>query len=158
MLREKIDEMIMSAMKNGDTKTILGKEIAVKQANLVNALKQIKVEFVNAEKSGKPYNEIDILKKLKKQHEESVESYKANNRSDLVESENDELLVIKTFLPEDVSEDVIKAEVEKMVSQIRETHEPSMRDMGLVMTALKTKYPAVDGKLVSEIFKNKIGK
>lgn len=158
MLKEKIEGMIMSAMKNADAKTVLGKEITVKHNNLVNALKQIKVEIVNAEKSGKSYNEIDILKKLKKQHEDSIESYKLNGRNDLAEDETEELSVIKTFLPEDVSEDVIKTEVEKMVSQIKETHEPSMRDMGVVMTTLKAKYPTVDGKVVSEFFKKIICK
>lgn len=154
MLKDKIDGMIMSAMKNEN----IGVDVEVSShVNLVNALKQIKVELVKAEKSGKPFDEIEILKRLKKQHEESIEAYKANGRDELAANESDELSVIKAFLPKEVGADVIEREIEELVDDIRKDHEPGMRDMGVIMGALKKKYPAIDGKIVSDIFKKIIG-
>lgn len=154
MVKEKIDKLIMEAVKGGDAKSVTGKDIKIHEsANLVNALKQIKVELVNAEKSGKAYNEIDVLKRLKKQHEDSIDAYKTNGRDELAANEMGELEVIKTFLPEEVGADIIEVEINVMCQEISKDHPLSMRDMGVVMSGLKKKYPAVDGKMASEIFK-----
>lgn len=155
MIREHIDKMVMLAMKNSEPIIIFGKTNSdietVDSANITNALKQIKTELVTAEKSGKSVDEIAVLKKLKKQHEDAIEAYKANGRSDLEKNETDELVVIKMLLPEEISAEVIENEVNNIIKEISVDHTLSKSDMGNVMKALKTKYPAVDGKLASEI-------
>lgn len=157
MIREKIDKMIMAAMKGTPASEVLGKEVVLSdRTNLTNALKQIKAKLVAAEKSGASYDETEVIGTLKKQHEDSISIYRKAGRDTLATNEEDELAVIKTFLPEEVDEDTLTADITEMVSKIREDHEPSMRDMGKIMDELKGRYPSVDGKLVAKVFKNAI--
>lgn len=157
MIRENIDKMIMAAMKGTPAAEVLGKEVVLSDStNLINALKQIKAKLVTAEKSGKAYDETEVLETLKKQHEDSIAVYKSAGRDTLATNEADELAVIKAFLPEEVGVETITAAIDEMVSKIREDHEPSMRDMGKIMNELKSRYPSVNGKLVSEVFKKAI--
>lgn len=161
MIKENIDKMVMLAMKSMSPIEIFGKTNpqleTVHASNITNALKQVKTELVNAEKSGKPFDEFAILKKLKKQHEESIEAYKLNGRDELAKNESDELVVIKMLLPEEVSESVIESEVDKIITEIAEDHDLSKNDIGTIMKSLKAKYKNIDGKTASEIIRKKLG-
>ena len=96
-----------------------------------------------------------LLKKMIKHRNESIEIYKKNNRTDLLEIEKGEVEVISTFLPKQKNEaETIK--ICKETIQLIKAQEP--KDIGKVMGALKKKYSDVldftkVGALVKEILK-----
>ncbi|GGL94040.1 GatB/YqeY domain-containing protein [Pseudooceanicola nanhaiensis] len=78
-----------------------------------------------------------ILGKMVKQRQESARVYEEGGRIDLAERELGEIKVIEEFLPRQLNE----AEVDRAVKEaIAETGADSIRDMGRVMGALKSKY------------------
>ena len=80
---------------------------------------------------------ISLLKKMQKQREESIQLYTKGNRMDLVKSEEDEIKIIKQFLPKQMNDD----EIENLVKEaIKLNDAKSIRDMGKVMSHLKEKY------------------
>lgn len=78
-----------------------------------------------------------IMGKMIKQRQESAKTYEEAGRLDAAEKERDEITVITEFLPRQLSDREIRAAVETAISQ---TSASSVRDMGRVMAALKSKY------------------
>ena len=78
-----------------------------------------------------------LLKKMVKQRAESIDIYKKNNRSDLLEVEQREYNIISNFLPKQLSEEDTKKICEDTISNIGAV---SVKDMGKVMGELKKKY------------------
>jgi len=92
-----------------------------------------------------------ILKKMIKQRNESCEVYKKAGRKELLESESREIEVISTFLPKQLSEEETKKICQETVKSVGAT---SMKDMGKVMGALKSKHAdTIDFSKVSSIIK-----
>ena len=80
---------------------------------------------------------ISLLKKMQKQREESIELYSKGNRIDLVESEENEIKIIKEFLPKQMDDD----EIINLVNEaIKLKDAKSIKDMGKVMNYLKENY------------------
>ncbi len=95
---------------------------------------------------------IVILEKMIKQRKDSITQFEAAGRKELAQKEKDEILIIKEFMPEQLStEEVIKL-VNKVIS---ETNAQSMKDMGTVMGKLKefTSGKADSGFVSSEVKK-----
>ena len=96
-----------------------------------------------------------LLKKMIRQRNESIEIYKKNNRIDLLEIEKGEVEIISTFLPKQMNEaETIK--ICKETIQLIKAQGP--KDIGKVMGAIKQKYSNVldfakAGALVKEILK-----
>ena len=96
-----------------------------------------------------------LLKKMIKQRNESIEIYKKNNRIDLLEIEKGEVEIISTFMPKQMNEaETIK--ICKETIQLIKAQGP--KDIGKVMGAIKKKYSNVldfakVGALVKEILK-----
>jgi len=91
---------------------------------------------------------LQVLSSMVKQRKDSIEQFRNGGRLDLVKKEEDELQVIQEFMPEQLSEEQIEAEISKMIAKIGAT---GIRDMGKVMKALMPKFTGkADGKLVSE--------
>ena len=78
-----------------------------------------------------------LLAKMVKQRDESAATYETAGRMELAESERAEIAVIKEFLPRPLSADEVDAAIKKAMA---ETGASSIRDMGKVMGALKSKY------------------
>ena len=78
-----------------------------------------------------------LLKKMVKQRAESIEIYKKNNRTDLLEVEQNEHDILTSFLPKQLSEEETKKICEQIISKTGAT---SVKDMGKVMGALKKEY------------------
>ena len=97
---------------------------------------------------------IAVLDKMAKQRRESIDQYEKADRPDLVEQENFELEVLKTYLPEQLSDADIDAMIEAAISA---TGAASMKDMGKVMGQLKDKLAgradmgAVSGKIKARL-------
>ena len=94
-----------------------------------------------------------LLKKMVKQRAESIEIYKKNNRTDLLEVEQNEHDILTSFLPKQLSEAETKNICEQIISKTGAT---SVKDMGRVMGALKKEYSdeidfAKAGSLIKEL-------
>ena len=86
-----------------------------------------------------------------KQRNESCEVYKKAGRSELLENETKEMDVIRAFLPQQLSDEEVKRVCEETVKSIGAS---SMKDMGKVMGALKSKHAdTIDFSKVSSILK-----
>jgi uncharacterized protein YqeY len=80
---------------------------------------------------------LDLLQKMVKQRQESIEMYKKGGRADLVAKEEAEITVIERFLPKQLSD----AEMEQAIAQtVSRTGATSIRDMGKVIAALREEY------------------
>ena len=75
-----------------------------------------------------------LLKKMVKQRAESIDIYKKNNRTDLLEVEQNEYNILTSFLPKQLSEDETKKICADVISKIGAN---SLKDMGKVMGELK---------------------
>ena len=80
---------------------------------------------------------ISLLKKMQKQREEAIELYSKGNRIDLVKSEEEEINIIKEFLPKQLDDDEI---INLVKEAIKSKDAKSIRDMGKVMNYLKENY------------------
>lgn len=98
---------------------------------------------------------VDVLAKEVKQRQEAADSFVAGNRPELAEKEQQEIAILKKYLPEQISED----ELSQMIDEaITETGATAMNEMGKVMGALIPKIKGrADAGLVSQIVRQKLG-
>ena len=94
---------------------------------------------------------VKIIQKLVKQRKESAEIYAGQNRQELADNELAEAAAMEVYLPKQLSEAEVEAELKKI---IEETGASKPSDMGKVMgTATKRLAGQADGKLISSIVK-----
>ena len=139
MYSEKIDKMIMEALKAGEK---------IK----AGAFRMLKSEFLvfKTAKNAKPLDdaaEISIIKKMIKQRQDAAKEYLEVGRLELADNELDEVEVLKVLLPAEITEEQIKEAVKEVASATV----PIKKNMGVFMKAVKAKYPTADGKMVSQI-------
>jgi len=95
-----------------------------------------------------------VIQKMVKQRKDSISQFSDAGRTDLVEVEEAELLIINNYMPKQLSEDEIEKAVVKAIS---DTGAGSMKDMGKLMGTLKSQ---LDGKAdmgyVSQLIKSKL--
>lgn len=95
--------------------------------------------------------ELKLIQKLVKQRKDSAAIYQEQGRADLAEPELAEAAVIEQFLPEQLSEEEVEAEVKKIIAS---TGASNMKDMGKVMgIASKNLAGKADGKTISVLVK-----
>ena len=78
-----------------------------------------------------------LLKKMMKQRTESIDIYKKNNRSDLLEIEQNEFDILSSFLPKQLNDEDTKKICEEIISKLSAS---SIKDMGKVMGELKKQH------------------
>ena len=147
-LRDKIDTDYKNALKSKDKNKISTYRL------ILSGVKDLDIN----NRSGPDKKETDdedikkLLKKMIKQRSESIEIYKKNNRSDLLEIEQGELDVLSEYLPKQLSE----ADTKKICEEIiKSSGASSIKDMGKVMSELKKKYSdTVDFSKAGQIIKN----
>lgn len=145
-IKDQILEDMKTAMRSGD------KERLATIRLIMAAMKQREVdERITLTDE----HVLAILNKMIKQRRDSISQYEAGNRPDLAKKEADEILVIQTYLPAQMSE----AEVEQAVATaIQESGASSAKDMGKVMGLLKGKLQGkADMTVVSAKVKEKLG-
>jgi uncharacterized protein len=132
VLRERINEGLKEAMKAKDQRRI-------STLRLMNS--SIKNADIDARGQGKAAltdsDLFSVFQKMIKQRQESVELYDKGGRADLATQEREEIAIIQTFLPQQMSEAETRAAIEAVV---KETGAASVKDMGKVMTALRERY------------------
>lgn len=95
--------------------------------------------------------ELKLLQKLQKQRKDSLEIYQQQNRPELAEEEQAQLLVIEEFLPQAMAPEELRAALEKIVA---ETGATGPQDMGKVMgKANQVLAGKADGKSIAAIVK-----
>lgn len=100
--------------------------------------------------------ELKLLQKLVKQRKDSLEIFQKQNRADLAQKEEEEIAVIEKFLPKQLTEEELKAEVAAIITEVGAS---SPADMGKVMgAATKQLAGKADGKAISAIVKELLNK
>ena len=99
---------------------------------------------------------IAIIKKQVKQRQDSIQQYKNGARDDLAVKEQQELDILKDYLPEEMT----AQELEPLVREaLKETGASGIKDMGSVMKTLMPKVAGkADNKLVSELVQKELGR
>ena len=145
-LKTQIEDKLNAALKAKDKDTYPTLRLivsAIKDAEIAGRSK--------GQKEIKDPDVIGILKKMIKQRNESCEVYKKAGRTELLESETKEINVINTFLPKQLSDEETKKICEEIIKSVGAS---SMKDMGKVMGALKSKHAdTLDFSKVSGIIK-----
>ena len=143
MIIDKIKNSLKVAMKNSKKQEVL----AIR--NILEKIKKVEVD------NQKELNEAEIIKiisKYAKQLRDSITQFKAGNRLDLVEKEEQELKIVEQFLPKQLSENEIDQIVQDVIKNL---NAKSMADMGRVMKEIMniTK-GAADGTMISASVRN----
>ena len=132
-LRETIETEYKNALKSKDKTKISTYRL------ILSSIKDLDI----SNRSGPDKKETDdedikkLFKKMVKQRAESIEIYKKNNRSDLLEIEQNEYDIISNYLPKQLSEEDTKKICEETISKLGAS---SIKDMGRVMGELKKNY------------------
>lgn len=116
-------------------------------------LRSLRAALVNAEKEGSgavsDQDQLKLLQKAAKQRRESIEQFEEAGREDLAEKEREELKVINEYLPEKLSDDELRDELESIIDEVGAR---SMADMGPVMgQAMNRLRGRADGNRVREM-------
>ena len=92
---------------------------------------------------------LQVIAKGVKQREESIAQFEQAGRAELAENEKKEMVILKAYLPEQLSEDAVAVIVKEAVAATGAT---SKKDMGKVMKEVMARVKGqVDGKLVSRL-------
>jgi uncharacterized protein YqeY len=146
-LEEKLNADLKNALKAGEKTKVSAFRMAISE--IKNRKIADRAEKLEDEKVA------GIIQKMVRQHKESIEQFKRGGREDLAKKEEEELAVLKEYMPEEISPE----ELEKIVSEsIAETGVSSPKDMGKVMKDVMGRVQGrADGKVISEIVKKKLG-
>ena len=146
-LREKISEQFNIALKNKNKSLISTLRLilaAIKESDIANRTNGKKEEVKDPEI-------IKVLRKMKKQRQDSADLYKKGERQELSEIEESEIKIIDTFLPKQLGEEETKKICKEIIKSVGAS---SIKDMGKIMGSLKQKYPdSIDFSKVNLIVK-----
>ena len=147
-----------------EQKVMNGMKEAMKARNeaSLRSFRAIKAEIIKAKTepgAGGAINadtEFKLLQKMVKQRRDALDIYKQQNREDLARIEQEELDIISTFLPAQMSEEDLKKELQQI---IKETGASSPADMGKIMgIATKKLAGKAEGKAISAAVKELLAK
>ena len=132
-LREKINQQFNTALKNKNKNLVSTLRLIlsdIKERDIANRTAKNKQEIKDQEI-------IKVLKKMKKQRQDSAALYKKGGRLELLAAEESEIEIINTFLPKQLSEEETKKICKETIEFVSAS---SIKDMGKVMGSLKQKY------------------
>ncbi len=148
MLEEKIFNDYKEAMKNRDT--LKSSALSFLRAEMIN------VAMAKKKKNLDDSEVIAVIRKQVKAHQESIEQFKIGNRQELVDKETNELQILKSYLPSELSEEEIKKIIEEAMAI---TGAQDIKDMGKVMKEVSAEIAGkADAKLVSDLVKQRLSK
>jgi uncharacterized protein YqeY len=147
-LSERLQKDLVEAMKARET-------------TRVSVIRLIKTAVQNKEieigEALTPEQEIQLLQTMVKQRNEAIATFEKGERKDLADKEREELTILRTYLPEEVSLDEVDSVVVAVVDELGAT---SPKDMGNVMketmARLKKTGKTVNGKVVNEVVRSKL--
>ena len=146
-LREKINGQFNIALKSKNKTLISTLRLilaAIKESDIANRTNGKKEEVKDPEI-------IKVLRKMKKQRQDSADLYKKGERKELSEIEEAEIEIIDTFLPKQLGEEETRKICKEVIESVGAS---SIKDMGKIMGSLKQKYPdSIDFSKVNLIVK-----
>ena len=146
-LRKKINEQFNAALKSKNKTFISTFRLilaAIKERDIANRTGGKKEEIKDPEI-------IKVLRKMKKQRQESADLYKKGERQELLEAEEAEIKIIDTYLPKQLNEEETKKICKDVIESVGAS---SIKDMGKIMSTLKQKYSdSIDFSKVNVIVK-----
>ena len=147
-LEDKIGQDYVQAMKARDS--FSSSVLSFLRAQIKNVKIDKRLELVPDE------DVINVIKKQVKQRQDSITQFKAGGRNDLAQKEEKEMVLLKNYLPAEMSVEKLKLVVDEV---IKTTGAASMKDMGRVMKAAMARLAGqtVDGKAVNELVRRKLG-
>lgn len=143
MLEEQLTNDYKQAMKDKD---------ALKVSTLSFLRAQLKYALID-KKTDKleDADVIIVIKKQVKQRQDSIEQFEKGGRADLAGKEKNELDILRSYLPQEMSSEELKGFV---LAAVKESGAKTMKDMGAVMKALLPKVAGrADSKQVSDLVK-----
>ena len=135
-LRKKINEQLNTALKSKNKNQISTLRLilaGIKDRDIANRSNSNKEEI-------KDPDIINLLKKMRKQRQDSIELYKKGGRQELIDIESDEIKIIDSFLPKQLSDEETQKICEKVINEVGAS---SIKDMGKIMGSLKKDYSTV---------------
>jgi len=146
-LREKIKEHFNSALKSKNKTLVSTLRLvlaAIKDKDIANRSSEKKEDVKDEEI-------IKLLRKMKKQRQESADLYKKGGRQELLQVEQEEIKVIDLYLPKQLGEEDTQKICKEIISSLGAT---SLKDMGKIMGALKKQHSdTIDFSKVNIIIK-----
>ena len=146
-LRKKIQEQFNTALKNKNKTLVSTLRLvlaAIKERDIANRTSGKKEDVKDLEI-------IKVLRKMKKQREESASLYKKGQRLELLAVEESEIKTIDSFLPKQLDEEETKKICEETIKKLGAS---SLKDMGKIMGSLKQNYSdSIDFSKVNIIVK-----
>ena len=133
-IREQLTADMKDAMKAGEKR---------KLATVRLMLAAIKDKDINARTDGHDSDKLpdssllDLFAKMVKQRQDSITAYDAGGRPELAQQEREEMEIIQSYMPKQLSDDDTKAAIQGIIATVGAT---SVKDMGKVMAELKTKF------------------
>ena len=148
-LKDRIGEDIKSAMKAKDKirletvrsikKVILEKEVALRPKGQDSLTEE---------------QEIEVLVQQAKQRRDSIEQYRNGGREDLAAKEAQELAIIETYLPKQLSDEELNNILDEIITSVGAN---TAKDLGKVMgVAMKQLKGKADGKKIQSLVKEKL--
>ena len=139
-LKEQLNQDMKAAMK-------------AKEADRLSTIRQLRSAIKNKEielrKELDDSSILAVISSLVKQRRESAELYRSNNRPELADKEEAELVVLQQYLPAQLSEEELRTVITGVVA---ETGAAGLKDMGKVMPMVMAKVgSAAEGRLVNQI-------
>ena len=153
MLIEKIKSDLTKYLKSGDKAKVSLTRL------LLAAVKDKEISLRNSAEEDDQLNDsivMDIIKKMIKQRNLAIESFKKANRLDLVEKEELESQLLSVYLPTQLTEEELNTVIAKVIN---DTNAESIRDMSKVMKVLKEDFgDQCDFQKASKMVKEKLSK
>ena len=142
MLKEKLMEDLKSAMKEKNT-------------NKKNAVQMVRTAILQIEKDKGIEVEdekiLEIIAKEVKTRKDSLTEFEKAGRDDLIKQTQEEIEVLSTYLPKQLSKEELTEKIKEIISQIGAS---SIKDMGAVMKEAKKQIgTSADGKTINEVVK-----
>ena len=138
-IKDKLTEDLKTAMRAKDT-------VRLDAIRAVRAA--ITLREVDAKQELDDQAVLELIRGLRKQRIEAIEAFEAGGRADLVEQQTREKELLEAYLPQTPTREVVEQTVAQVIAELGAT---SVKDMGRVMQASKTRLSGADGKELSEV-------
>jgi len=144
-LEERLVEEMKQALKSND-------KLRLSTIRMIRSV--LKNKEIELRKKLKDEEVVKVIQVIVRKGEESVEQFQIGGRMDLVEKEKKEIEILKSFLPQPLSQE----EILKIIDQsIQETQASSLKDIGKVMKSVMPKIGGkADGKLINQLVKERL--
>ena len=140
-IQETISEQMKLALKSGSR-------------DRLRVLRLMKTELQVAERSGKDFNEVDVLRAYANSLLKAADEYERLGRRDMADPMRTDLKVIAEFLPQQMS----AADLEALIAQLIKLNGYAPGDVGKLMRALMAEHAGqVDGRLAQQIARRLLG-